>query len=235
MVLLFLLLFFFLFSTLSLDLLRVKLAPFPYDITYIHTFPKATMEIIVPIQEIESAGAVSDTGPDVDTVLIVGPYEKWVGVRSDLVTAASSVLKAMLGREAKQPSGMIEIPLLLDDAEAAEITFDIVHGRSRKHASERSPEALYSLALFVNKYECSKPMEDAFRGWARDMRKKSSPMVWTWAMVSLILRDRNLFARATEVLVLLHSGLYVDLITRDQALPDARTQYRTAGTFSMIE
>jgi hypothetical protein len=225
----------FVCSALSQDYpFRINLVSFPYNTTYTQIFPKATMDLTVPIQETESAVTVFDTNPDVDTVLIIGPYERCVGVRSNIVTAASPVFKAMLGRKAKHTSSITEILLPIDDAEAAETTLDILHGHNDKHASERSPEALYRLALFVNKYDCFKSMRDAFRGWARDMRKKSSPLVWIWAMVSVILRDRSLFAKATEVLVLIHSGLYIDLITGEQVLPGARTQYRIAGTFSIM-
>lgn len=183
------------------------------------------------IQETESAGTIPSTAPDVDTVLIIGPDQRRVGVQSDIVTAASPVFKAMLGTATEQTLGTTEILLPMDDAEAAETAFDILHGHGNKHPSEGSPEAFYRLALFVSKYDCFKPLEAVFRHWARAMRKKSSPLVWTWAMVSVILRDRRLFAKATGVLVVIHSGLFIDLITGDQALPDARTQYKIAGTF----
>lgn len=175
---------------------------------------------------------------DGDVVLVVGPECRRLRVSSLFVKNASLVLKAMLGpnfKEGRQLTQLdeVEIPLPDDNAEALEIILTTIHGHNDKVPTTLSPQLLLQIAITVDKYDCHNSLAFVIRVWQESAYSAIKPSngkgMWALAMAALVLKLQPTFAKVTSTLTFAFNGPFLDLVGKDDCIPDRATQLKTAG------
>ncbi|CAH0019546.1 unnamed protein product [Clonostachys rhizophaga] len=151
-----------------------------------------------------------------DVAFIVGPSCRRLRVYSLVLTNASTVFNVMLGPHFKEghqlaQTGLTEIELPEDNAEAVEIVFNIIHGRNDRVSDTLDPDKLLQVAIITDKYDCLVPLAFAMKLWLKSVSAADPVQMWALAMVGVILRREETFAEAASALILNSSETYLSL------------------------
>lgn len=187
-----------------------------------------------PVEDVDNQDATVEIAPNGDAVFVVGSNSRRLKVHSLILKNASPVFNAMLGphfaegQQLAQP-GLAEIELPEDNAEAVEIVFNIFHGRNDKVPEAIDSDQLLSVIVIIDQYDCLAPLKFAVKTWL-DYISTTDPMqAWAVAMVAIVLHRQEKFAEATSVLVLNHSGSFLNLTSAQRTHPNLEVQLRVAG------
>ncbi|CAK7274998.1 hypothetical protein SEPCBS119000_006459 [Sporothrix epigloea] len=160
-----------------------------------------------------------------DVVLVVGPSGKKLRVHSLFIANASPVFNAMLGpnfAEGQQlkKSGLTEVVLPDDDAEAMELILKVIHGCNDTVPEKLTPDELVAVAVAADKYDCVGSLTFAMQIWLSCMSMTDPENLWAVAMTALVFRRQKAFAEATSALILNDAGSYLDGIRNYENLID---------------
>ncbi|KAI3573851.1 hypothetical protein IWW34DRAFT_634180 [Fusarium oxysporum f. sp. albedinis] len=153
-----------------------------------------------------------------DLVLIVGPEETKLRVRSTLLMAASKPFSVMLGPDWKEGHNMhnqhgpFELPLPDDNATALKIVCSIIHHQNEKVPQTLAASDILAIAVVADKYLCMNALKFASETWLRTFGSEPYNLMLLTASAYLF-RNAQAFSEITRALVLEYDGSYLALRT----------------------
>ncbi|KAG5655665.1 hypothetical protein KAF25_009164 [Fusarium avenaceum] len=159
---------------------------------------------------------VVEIASDGDLILMVGPEELELRVRSILLMAVSKPFSAMLGphwkegHDKRDHDGPFELKLPDDDAAALKIMCSIIH-----HENEKVPRTLpagdvLAVAVAADKYDCVNVLKFASETWLRTSESEPENLMLLTA-AAYLFRNAQAFSDITRALVLNYNGSYLSL------------------------
>jgi hypothetical protein len=193
------------------------------------------MASVAAISKEQSPPAIIDIAREGDVVFIVGPTQRKLRVHSLFVKTASPVLNAMLGpnfHEGQQlaTTGLAEIELPEDDADAFETIFNIMHGRNDKVRDTLPPDELLQVVIAGDKYDCFASLTLASQLWLGCYKDVRDPVeLCALDLAACLFCRQGVFAETTAALVAYHGGSYLDLTKKYEAAMDPVMLLKIAG------
>ncbi|KAM5360762.1 hypothetical protein BFJ70_g16769 [Fusarium oxysporum] len=163
---------------------------------------------------------VVEIAPDGDLVLIVGPEETKLRVRSILLMAASKPFSVMLGPDWKEGhdmrdhDGPFELSLPDDNAATLKIICSIIHYQNKKIPRTLSAGDVLAVAVVADKYDCVNALKFASETWLGTSGDGSDNLMLLTA-AAYLFRNALAFREITRALVLNYDGPYLALCTDD--------------------
>lgn len=193
------------------------------------------MALVTATSMEQSAPATVNIAQEGDVVFIIGPTQRRLKVHSLFVTMASPVFNAMLGpnfHEGQQlaKTGLAEVELPEDDADALETIFNIMHGRNDKVRDTLSPDEILQVAISGDKYDCFASLALARRLWLSCYKGVRNPVeLCALDLAACLFGQQEVFFETTTALIAYHSGSYLDLIRKYEAAMDPVMLLNIAG------
>lgn len=164
-------------------------------------------------------GATIDIATDGDIVLVVGPENVRLRVRSLNMKATSEPFSAMLGSSWKEgrdllEDGSVEVPLPDDNAMAMVYICAIIHHRNRMLPSTITPKVILEIAVTADKYDFVDALRFASESWLH-FRSIEADGLMNLAAAAYAFRNAQAFRDFTKALILDYGGSYLSLSTEN--------------------
>ncbi|SPJ83766.1 uncharacterized protein FTOL_10282 [Fusarium torulosum] len=163
---------------------------------------------------------VIEIAPDGDLILMVGPEETKLRIRSILLMAASKVFSTMLGPDWKEGGdirhhdGPFELPLPEDNAAALQVVCSIIHYQNDKIPRTLPAGDILAVAVVADKYDCVDVVKFASESWLRTSGHEPDDLMLLTA-AAYILRSSTAFNNITRTLILNYDGPFLALCTNE--------------------
>jgi hypothetical protein len=157
-----------------------------------------------------------EIAPDGDLVLMVGPEETKLRVRSILLMAASKPFSVMLGphwkegHDMRDHDGPFELSLPGDNAAALKIICSIIHYQNKKVPRTLPAGDVLAVAVVADKYDCVNALKFASETWLRTSGNEPDNLMLLSA-AAYLFRNAQAFSEITRALVLNYDGPYLAL------------------------
>ncbi|WZH50277.1 uncharacterized protein QYS62_011521 [Fusarium acuminatum] len=164
------------------------------------------------------ANTVVKIAPDGDLILMVGPEETKLRVRSILLMAASKPFSVMLGPDWKEGhdkrdhDGPFELSLPDDNGAALKTICSIIHYQNKKVPRTLPAGDVLAVAVVADKYDCVNALEFASETWLRPSGDEPDNLMLLTA-AAYLFRNAQAFKEITRASVLNYDGPYLALCT----------------------
>lgn len=167
---------------------------------------------------------------DGDVIFVVGEEKRQLRVHSLFLRTVSSVFNAMLGPRYSEGTNLSPdipklIPLPEDDPETMEIIFGIIHFRQDIATDQLEPEAVYRLAIAIDKYDMTQALKVYTSGWLDCDKIHDSGKLWQLAKAAYLLHNDRAFETATLGLLYYYKEPYIHLRNIDTTAIDLGDQF----------
>lgn len=171
----------------------------------------------------QSPASTVDIANDGDVVLVVGPDERRLRVSSSSLASASKVFRSMFSPHYSEgqnlgdiSSGLKEVPMPEDDADAMEIICSLIHFRSVPEEIDAS--LMLQIAVAADKFDCGIVLQHASIVWADRTKSKGLVELAQLMAASYLLDNSKAFSKVTLAMVFLHRDSYLALAEQDVGL-----------------
>ncbi|KAM0499011.1 hypothetical protein ACHAP8_005715 [Fusarium lateritium] len=150
---------------------------------------------------------------DGDLILIVGPEETKLRVRSMFLMTVSKPFAVMLGpnwkegQDMRDPDGPFHLSLPEDNAIALKIICSVVHYQNKEVPRTLPAGDVLAVAVVADKYDCVNALEFASDTWLRPPGDDPDNLMLLTA-AAYLFRNAQAFKEITRALVLGHDGAY---------------------------
>ncbi|KAL3587799.1 hypothetical protein FPOAC2_13698 [Fusarium poae] len=159
---------------------------------------------------------VVEIDPDGDLLLIVGPEETKLRVRSMLLMAASKPFSVMFGpnwkegHDMRDRDGPFELSLPDDNAAALKIICSIIHYRNTEVPRALAAGDVFAVAVAADKYDCVNPLKFASETWLRTSGDEAGNLMLL-TVAAYLFQNAPAFKEITRALVRDYDGPYLAL------------------------
>jgi hypothetical protein len=168
-------------------------------------------------------------------ILIVGSEERRLRVSASSLANVSKVFRAMFGPNFSEGqdlsdtrSGLKEVHMSDDNADAMEVICSIIHFRSVPQ--EVGPDLMLHIAIAADKFDCSIVLQHASIIWLDPKKSMSLVELARLMAASYLLDNPKAFSQVTLAMVFGHGDSYLALEEQDIGL-DSCVLLRICCTF----
>ncbi|RFN44014.1 btb poz protein [Fusarium flagelliforme] len=164
----------------------------------------------------DQTNTVVGIAPDGDLILLVGPEETKLRVRSILLMAASKFFSVMLGSDWKEGNGLrdrdgpYEILLPEDNAAALKIICSIIHHENSEVPQALAADDVLAVAVAADKYDCVNALRFASESWLQHTKGNAGNLMLLTA-AAYRFGHAQAFKEITRALILDYDGPYLAL------------------------
>jgi hypothetical protein len=163
---------------------------------------------------------IVEIAPDGDLILIVGPEQTKLHVRSVFLMATSRPFSAMFGPDWKEGHDMInyngtcEFSLPEDNAVALRIICSIIHHQNNEVPRTLAAGDVLAVAVTADKYDCVNALSFAIEKWLQPCVAEASDLMLLTA-AAYLFQNAQAFKTITRHLILHYGGPYLALSCKD--------------------
>jgi hypothetical protein len=158
-----------------------------------------------------------------NAILIVGSEERRLRVSASSLANVSKVFRAMFGPNFSEGqdlsdtrSGLKEVHMSDDNADAMEVICSIIHFRSVPQ--EVGPDLMLHIAIAADKFDCSIVLQHASIIWLDPKKSMSLVELARLMATSYLLDNPKAFSQVTLAMVFSHRDSYLALEEQDIGL-----------------
>lgn len=170
--------------------------------------------------ESENPKEIENIAQGGDVILVIGPEEQKLRVRSLYLKETSKPFSALFGPNWKEGStmreadGLAELPLPEDDYMALRLICAVIHHRNELVPQNLPARDVLKIALLADKYDCVDALKFAACVWLWPEKLEISDALQLTA-AAYLFREARAFKELTKPLILKHEGSYLDLFIEE--------------------
>ncbi|EFR00967.1 hypothetical protein MGYG_03969 [Nannizzia gypsea CBS 118893] len=163
-------------------------------------------------------GAIVDIAGDGDVILVVGPENVRLRVRSLTMKATSQVFSTMLSPSWKEgrdllENGSTEVPLPKDNAMAMKYICAIIHYRNDMVPGAIASDDILKVAVTADKYNFIDALRFASASWLLYSQGMEANDLMNLTAAAYAFQNAQAFRDLTKALILDYGGSYISLFT----------------------